>query len=62
VPGIEDVVITIPEGREVLPLPEGDAYLGFAFARGERPEDVETALRKAHAALEIDIHPALPTV
>ncbi len=62
VPGIEDVVITIPEGREVQPLPEGDAYLGFAFARCERPEDVEAALRKAHALLEIDIRPALPTV
>ena len=62
VPGIEDVVITIPEGREVLPLPEGDAYLGFAFARGEYPRDVEAALRKAHASLEIDIRPALPTV
>ena len=62
VPGIEDVVVTIPEGREVQPLPEGDAYLGFAFARGERPEEVEAALRRAHAALEIDIRPALPTV
>jgi biotin carboxylase len=62
IPGIEDVVITIPEGREVQPLPEGDAYLGFAFARGERPEDVEAALRAAHAALDIDIRPALPTV
>jgi biotin carboxylase len=62
VPGIEDVVITIPEGREVQPLPEGDAYLGFAFARGERPEEVEAALREAHATLHIDIRPALPTV
>ena len=62
VPGVEDVVITIPEGREVQPLPEGDAYLGFAFARGDRPEDVEAALRRAHAALEIDVRPALPTV
>jgi biotin carboxylase len=62
VPGVEDVVVTIPEGREVRPLPEGDAYLGFAFARGERPEEVEAALRRAHATLEIDIRPALPTV
>jgi biotin carboxylase len=62
VAGIEDVIITIPEGREVEPLPEGDAYLGFAFARGERPEEVEQALRAAHAQLRIDIRPALPTV
>ncbi|HEX8909733.1 MAG TPA: ATP-grasp domain-containing protein [Anaeromyxobacteraceae bacterium] len=62
VPGVEDVVITIPEGREVEPLPEGDAYLGFAFARAERPEQVEAALREAHARLAIDIRSPLPTV
>ncbi len=62
VPGVEDVVVTIPEGREVVPLPEGDAYLGFLFARGERPEEVERALRAAQARLAFDIRPALPTV
>jgi biotin carboxylase len=62
VPGVEDVVITVPEGREVEPLPEGDAYLGFAFARAERPEEVEAALRAAHARLDIDIRPPLPTI
>jgi biotin carboxylase len=62
VPGVEDVVVTIPEGREVEPLPEGDAYLGFAFARGDRPDQVEAALRTAHALLDVDIRPALPTV
>jgi hypothetical protein len=60
VPGVEDVVITAPEGREVRPLPEGDAYLGFAFARGARPDEVEAALREAHRRLEVDIRPALP--
>ncbi|HET9599574.1 MAG TPA: ATP-grasp domain-containing protein [Anaeromyxobacteraceae bacterium] len=60
VAGVEDVVVTIPEGREVRPLPEGDAYLGFAFARGERPEDVEASLREAHRRLEVEIRPALP--
>ena len=62
VPGVEDVVVTIPEGREVVPLPEGDAYLGFLFARGERPEEVERALRAAQARLAFDIRPSLPTV
>ena len=62
VPGVEDVVVTVPEGREVVPLPEGDAYLGFVFARGERPEEVERALRTAQARLAFDIRPALPTV
>jgi hypothetical protein len=36
-------------------LPEGDRYLGFLFARGEKPEEVEQALRRAHAHLEIVI-------
>ncbi|HEY8492226.1 MAG TPA: ATP-grasp domain-containing protein [Dehalococcoidia bacterium] len=58
VPGIQSVTITIPRGRPVVPLPEGDAYLGFIFARGERPEEVETALRAAHACLRFDIEPA----
>jgi hypothetical protein len=62
VPGVEDVVITIPEGREVVPLPEGDAYLGFLFARGERPEEVERALRQAQVLLNLDIQAPLPTV
>ncbi len=61
-PGVEDVVITVPVGREVVPLPEGDAYLGFLFARSERPEEVEAVLRAGHARLAFDIRPALPTV
>ncbi len=62
VPGVEDVVITVPEGREVVPLPEGDSYLGFLFAKGETPEEVEAALRGAHRRLAFDIRMALPTV
>ncbi len=62
VPGVEDVVVTVPEGREVVPLPEGDSYLGFLFAKGEGPAEVEAALRAAHARLAFDIRPALPTV
>jgi biotin carboxylase len=60
VPGVEDVVITVPEGREVVPLPEGDSYLGFLFARGEAPAEVEAALRRAHACLAFEIREALP--
>jgi len=62
VDGIEDVVVTVPQGREVVPLPEGDAYLGFLFARGETPGAVETALREAHRRLAFDIRAPLPTV
>jgi len=60
VKGIEDVVITVPEGREVVPLPEGDSYLGFLFARGGSPADVEAALRDAHGRLDLDIRAPLP--
>jgi biotin carboxylase len=55
VPGVTGLEITIPRGRAVVPLPEGDRYLGFVFARGETPADVERDLRAAHAALDIDI-------
>jgi len=58
VPGIEDLSLTIPLGQEVLPLPEGDRYLGFLFARAATPEYVETALRTAHARLTFVITPS----
>jgi biotin carboxylase len=53
VPGVSDVRITIAPGRPVVPLPEGDRYLGFAFARAETPAEVEAALRAADAALDV---------
>ena len=55
VPGIVGLEISIGHGRPVRPLPEGDRYLGFLFARGETPAQVEHALRAAHAHLESDI-------
>lgn len=58
VPGIEDIAITIPTGQRVVPLPRGDRYLGFIFARAETPEEVEAALRAAHRRLAFDIRDA----
>ncbi|MEA2481162.1 MAG: hypothetical protein QOJ07_3084 [Thermoleophilaceae bacterium] len=55
VPGIAGVEIAIAPGRPVEPLPEGDRYLGFLFARGAHPAEVEAALRAAHARLDIRI-------
>ena len=52
---VEDVVISAHPGQELIPLPEGWQYLGFIFARAETPEDVEAALRTAHAALDFDV-------
>jgi hypothetical protein len=60
VPGIDDVVVTVPEGREVVPLPEGDSYLGFLFAHGDAPAEVEAALRAAYARLSFDVRAPLP--
>ncbi len=54
-PGIGDVTITIPLGQEVVPLPEGNKYLGFIFARERTPQTVEAALREAHGRLEFVI-------
>ena len=55
VEAVDDVVITMHQGQEVIPLPEGWQYLGFIFARAEKPAAVEAALRKAHARLRFDI-------
>jgi biotin carboxylase len=53
VPGVDGLVITIPPGEQLVPLPEGDRYLGFMFARADSPAAVEDALRRAHAQLRI---------
>ena len=53
--GIEEIRITIPVGREVVPLPEGSQYLGFIFARDQTPERAEAALRTAHSRLNFII-------
>jgi len=59
IPGIEAVEITAPLNYPLVPLPEGDSYLGFIFARGPDPATVETALRAAHACLRFTIVPAI---
>ena len=55
VPGITGLEITVPRGRRVVPLPEGDRYLGFLFARADTPEQVEAALRAGYAALDVEL-------
>ncbi len=57
VEGIGGLEITIARGRPVVPLPEGDRYLGFLFARGSSADAVERSLRAAHACLRIRIDP-----
>jgi hypothetical protein len=60
VSGVEDVQITAKPDQLLLPLPEGASYLGFVFARGEKPEAVEQSLREAHSRLHFAIDPELP--
>lgn len=62
VPLVEDVQVTAKPGEVLVPLPEGAAYLGFIFARGDDPGAVEAALRDAHARLTFDVSPLLPKV
>jgi biotin carboxylase len=59
-PGIVSVDITIAPGRTLVPLPEGNRYLGFVFARGDNPLDVEAALRSALAKLYVRVRPERP--
>ena len=58
VEGVDGLQITIPRGRPVVPLPEGDRYLGFLFARGLTAAAVERSLREAHARLRVRIEPS----
>ena len=61
VAGVDDVIVTAKAGQILAPLPEGASYLGFIFARGGHPAEVEQALRSAHAKLSFRIATALPT-
>jgi biotin carboxylase len=58
VDGVTGFELSAVVGRPVVPVPEGNRYLGFLFARGDDPAAVEMALRTAAAMLEIRIDPA----
>jgi biotin carboxylase len=60
--GIKDVIITAKEGQKLVPLPEGASYLGFIFAGGNSPANVERALRASHAQLRFELAAALPVI
>ncbi len=61
VSGIDAVMITAKQGQVLEPLPEGSSYLGFIFARGSSPAEVEAALRTAHSELRFEIATTLET-
>lgn len=54
-PGVSGVEITVPPGRRVDALPEGDRYLGFVFAGGPDRSEVERSLRRAKDLLRVVI-------
>ena len=58
-PGIDAIEISARINYPLVPLPEGDKYLGFIFASGEDPEEVAATLRRAHAHLQFDIEPEI---
>lgn len=53
VPGIEEVAISVRDGHELVPLPEGSSYLGFIYAIANSAAEAESALREAHHHLNI---------
>lgn len=57
VPYIDEVVINVREGYELVPLPEGSSYLGFIFAHAPSAAQAEAALRAAHACLTVVVMP-----
>jgi biotin carboxylase len=60
VAGVESVEITAKINNPIVPLPEGDSYLGFIFACGDSPAEVENALRQAHQCLHFEIEAEIP--
>ena len=59
IPGIREVSITVREGYELIPLPEGGTYLGFVFALGDDPAGVEASLRRAQGTIRVIVAPSL---
>lgn len=59
VPWIDDILIGIREGYQLVPLPEGASYLGFIFAHAPTPAAAEAALREAHAKLKVVVAPVM---
>jgi len=57
VANIEKVDIIIRDGNELIPLPEGNQYPGYIFARGSTSSEVVDALREAHSHLKFVVAP-----
>src|SRR5947209_1504663 len=62
VPLVTGVEITAKLNHLLVPLPEGASYLGFIFARGNTPGEVEAAIRQAHTCLRFEIRKEIPVL
>jgi hypothetical protein len=60
VEGVIGIEMTAKVDQHLVPLPEGASYLGFIFAKAETPDNVERALRTAHARLHFAIDRPVP--
>jgi len=60
VAGVTELEITARWHDYIAAWPEGSSYLGFLFAGGETPAEVENALREGHAKLNFKLTPRLP--
>jgi formate-dependent phosphoribosylglycinamide formyltransferase (GAR transformylase) len=60
VENVASIEITARLHDKIISWPEGSSYLGFIFARAENPEEVEHALRDAHAKLNFVVSAELP--
>jgi biotin carboxylase len=60
VAGVTELEITARIHDYIAAWPEGSSYLGFLFARGETPAEVEDALRNGHSKLNFKLAPRLP--
>lgn len=55
-----EVRIDVRSGEKLRQWPEGGKYPGFVYAQGSTPEEVELALRAAHARLNVVVMPEFP--
>ncbi len=54
---VKKVDIIAREGHELIPLPEGNQYPGYIFARAPSPDEVVNALRAAYQQLNLVVAP-----
>lgn len=52
---VDGVEVAIPIGERVEAAPDGDRYLGFAFASADDPATVEAALRAVLATVRVEV-------